>query len=166
MVLEVEFTELYRQVKKEIEIGVEKERQKMERRTHVMKVKRVEIVKSLNETVEEVEKKYKEALKFWREAVEIYSKFISKYPGSTQIRPPESAPRRPAMLEEVKGYMKLFSSISDDEIELEIAFLKEMFNVSAKTVAEAVSTRNMWMNSVTGSSYLLMDSVGTIGIKG
>jgi len=152
--IKAEFVELYRFLEDEItNKAAERFQTEVANETRIVNVSKKALLESLNSTISEVEEKHKEAMKFWQKTVKIYTQYITENPGSTQMKVPDPAPKMPAIVEDVKGYIKLFKSLSADELKLELTFLKEIFQVSTRAISEATSIRNTYMQATTGSAF-------------
>ena len=131
------------------------------RKANIVKVSRKQLIESLTETITEINQKYRESKKFWRKTIEIYQKFISQNPGSQQMKAPSPSPKLPERVETIKGYIKLFKAYTDEDIILELAFLKEIFSVSSLAISEINEIRTSFANMATGS-MILYDSISSI----
>ena len=130
------------------------------RNSHNIKVSKLNLLKALKKSQKNILKKYNEAKEFWNQTVKIYQEFLTKCPGSTQMRAPDSMPRLPFKYDDLLGYIQLVSTFSDEELTLELSFLKEMFSLSSQAYNEIRTVRDSCA-SVTSGSMILLNSLST-----
>jgi ElaB/YqjD/DUF883 family membrane-anchored ribosome-binding protein len=108
------------------------------------------IIQALKEAEKEILQKHKEAKKLWKQSIDLYADFIKKNPGSKQVNPPSDMPEEPKQLDEIRGYIKVFESLMDDEIYIEFNVLREIFKTTAEGIIEARHSLYALSSAVSG----------------
>jgi len=111
---------------------------------------REKTIESLKSSLDDIKKKYDEAIELWEKSNKIYQNFIKKNPESRQIRQPAPKPVVPDGIDVVKGYIDMFKSIDTEKIKLEVDFVKTMFLESIRGISEARKTRDDMVMCVSG----------------
>ena len=122
--------------------------------TEIVEISLPKLIASLEEIQTEIESNHRTATKAWRQANKIYADFIRKNPGSNLIQRPGNLPTRPAELQTLKSYIRLFKSIPTDTLKMKLSQLKEIFQISSKVLQESYGTRDYWVSATTGSMLL------------
>jgi hypothetical protein len=112
------------------------------------------LVESLVEVTREVEKNHKEAMKAWKETLKTYVNFISKHPGSTQIKAPEKPPSKPSSYQTLKSYIRMFKAFKNEHEDFTITMLKEVFNISSQVMVQSYDTKSYYQSLSTGSAIM------------
>ena len=134
--------------------------------TEIVETSLPKLLASLEEVQTEIESNHRTATKAWRQANKIYADFIRKNPGSNLIQRPGNLPTRPAELQTLKSYIRLFKSIPTDTLKMKLSQLKEIFQISSKVLQESYGTRDYWVSATTGSALLAnYASSGTTSIS-
>jgi len=156
----ITFTELANFIQSHLATEAELRKQ-LSQDTETVEISIPKLLSSLEEVQAETEHNHKDACKAWRQANKIYAEFVKKNPGSQLIKRPETMPSRPAELQTLKGYIRLFKTITSDTLKVKIAFLKEIFQISSKVLQESYLTRDTWIASTTGS--MIMANYASVG---
>jgi len=122
------------------------------REARTVMLDREKTIESLKSSLDDIKKKYDEAIELWEKSNKIYQNFIKKNPGSRQIRQPAAKPVVPAGIDVVKGYIDMFQSIDSEKIKLEVDFVKTMFLESIRGISEARRTRDEMVMCISGMS--------------
>lgn len=100
---------------------------KSDQSAQIQKINTKDMITSLKSVETEIIKKHKEAKKLWKNSVKISAEFIKANLGSKQVNPPTMMPEEPKEIEEIRGYIQMFESMTNDEINITIGLLREIF---------------------------------------
>lgn len=131
---------------------------KKEESAGTKKVNCKKIIEQLKKAEDEIMRKHKEAKKLWKKSIDLYAEFIKKNPGSKQLNPPANMPEEPKQLDDIRGYMKLFESIVDEETNINLNILKEIFKTTSEGIQEAKHTAYLLQTAVSGTVVNLRDN--------
>jgi len=135
---------------------IEVESEKREPNTDVVKISRSKLIEGLESTEKDIIDKFNQARKLWRKNMKLYRNFLSKSPGSKQMRSPGPIPTLPSSYEDFKGYKRMMESVSDEELNVEWNFLKEIFRLTAKAVEEVRVMRDSYQLASAGTAPVYM----------
>ena len=149
--IDLSFNELKDMIARDIYSGIKK-----------FKVDKKELIASLEEAIKETKLIHKKSIKLWIGMAKTYAEFIQKHPGSTQMQTPGEIPELPVEVYQIKSHIRLFNSISDDTIDLELSTLQSIFNLATTIVQKStqifcnmVSASSGSMNLAHGGEFVL-----------
>lgn len=118
----------------------------------IKKVNCKKIVEQLKKAEEEIIQRHKEAKKLWKKSIDLYAEFIKKNPGSKQVNPPANMPEEPKQADEIRGYIKLFETMVDEDTNISLGVLREIFKTTSEGIQEAKHTAYLLQTAVSGST--------------
>jgi ElaB/YqjD/DUF883 family membrane-anchored ribosome-binding protein len=128
---------------------------KSEESASIKKVNRKKILEQLKNAEKEIMDKHKESKKLWKKSIDLYTDFIKKNPGSKQVNPPANMPEEPKQADEIRGYIKLFESMVDEETNISLGTLKEIFKTTSEGIQEAKHTAYLLTAAASGSAVMV-----------
>jgi len=130
---------------------------KYDRETSTVKVKKKTLIERLEKIKKTINARHEKSLKVWEKAVEVYSEIMKKQLGSRSLKFPDK-PKLPEAYEVICGYIDLFSSIMNDELQLKMEYLEGIFLDTKSSINSQKQDYYNLCAYTSGSVYAMSDS--------